>query len=246
MGLFFVQLFKHFTNYFVLVQRLYFMKNLFSVLFFAPFLAFASCDSSETEPISILDHPADTIGLQPVIEINTEGLSTAYFASGCFWCVEAIYESVNGVSEAISGYSGGKEENPTYHNLGSHAETVKVLYDSSIIDFPTLVKVYYGSQDATTFGQSPDFGEHYRSIIFFQNATEKQQAEKHKARLKEIGKYIKPIVTEIKEFEVFYEAEAYHQNYEKLNPEQSYVKGVSIPRLNKFKEKFPELLKAKK
>jgi peptide-methionine (S)-S-oxide reductase len=221
------------------------MKKLLTVLLFAPLLAIAGCETIETDTVSGILIQPDTLTIQPLVEINPEGLSTAYFASGCFWCVEAIYESVKGVSEAVSGYSGGVEENPTYHNLGTHTETVKVLYDSSIIDFPTLIKVYYGSQDATTIGQSPDFGAHYRSVIFYQNVTEQQLAQKHKTRLGELNQYIKPIVTEIKEFEVFYEAEAYHQNYERLNPEQSYVKGVSIPRLNKFKEKFPELLKAK-
>ena len=167
----------------------------------------------------------------------------AYFASGCFWCVEAIYESVSGVAEAISGYSGGIEPHPTYHNLGSHAETVQVLYDSSIVDFATLVQIYYGSQDPTTIGQNPDFGEHYRSIIFYQNTREKEVAENAKRSLQNSGLYRKPIVTEIKAFDVFHRAEEYHQDYEKLHPNQSYVKAVSIPRLNRFKESHKDLLK---
>jgi peptide-methionine (S)-S-oxide reductase len=181
-------------------------------------------------------------------EIPSEELAkyeTAYFASGCFWCVEAVYESLKGVKEAISGYSGGKEANPTYEQVGSHrtghAEAIEVYYDPAVISYATLVKVFYGSQDPTTIGQQPDFGASYRSVIFYKNAEEKAIAEAAKA---EIAKdYRKPIVTEIIPFEKFWKAEDYHQNYEKLNPNQPYVRGVSVPRLNKFKAKFPELLK---
>lgn len=172
-------------------------------------------------------------------------LKQAYFASGCFWCVEAIYESVKGVKEVISGYSGGKTPNPTYQLVGSHrtrhAEAVAVFYDPKQVSFETLVKVFYGSQDPTTVGQKPDFGDSYRSIIFYQSAEEKQIAEKAKTAI--ASKYNQPIVTEILAFDKFWPAEDYHQNYEKLNPNQPYVRGVSVPRLNLFKSKFPELLK---
>lgn len=176
-----------------------------------------------------------------------EGLETAYFASGCFWCVEAIYESVRGVDEVISGYSGGHTKNPTYQSTGTgrtgHAEAVEVYYDPTIVSFETLVKVYYGSQDPTTVGQRPDFGSQYRSIIFYKNDTEKTIAEQYKSELVKSGKYEKPIVTEIMPFEIFYRAEDYHQDFEKRNPNQSYVRAVSIPRLKRFQAKFPELLK---
>ena len=103
-----------------------------------------------------------------VVQYDIES-STAYFSSGCFWCVEAIYESIKGVEEAISGYSGGTEPNPTYQSIGSHAETVKVIYDPKVFSFEQLVQAYYGSQDPTTIGQDPDYGVHYRSILYFQN-----------------------------------------------------------------------------
>jgi len=169
--------------------------------------------------------------------------SYAYFSSGCFWCVEAIFERVEGVTEAVSGYSGGTEKNPTYQNLGSHAETVMVLYDSNVVDFPTLLKVYYGSQNPTTIGQKPDFGSHYRSIIFYQNNIEKQFTENYKAMLDDSKKYDNPVITEVMAFEKFWKAEEYHQNYEKLHPNETYVKSVSIPRLQKFQRLFPKLLK---
>jgi peptide-methionine (S)-S-oxide reductase len=176
-----------------------------------------------------------------------KGLSKAYFASGCFWCVEAVYESLTGVEEVISGYSGGTQQNPTYEQVGSgrtgHAEAVEVYYDPSKIDFKTLVEVFYDSQDPTTIGQKPDFGSQYRSIIFYQNDSEKNIAEAYMDSLTKAKIYAKPIVTEIVPFEKFWEAEGYHQNYEKLNPYQPYVVGVSIPRLKRFQAKHPELLK---
>jgi len=180
--------------------------------------------------------------------IDLENYATAYFASGCFWCVEAVYESVKGVVEVESGYSGGKEKNPTYEQVGAgrtgHAEAVKVYYDPAVIDFATLVDVYYGSQDPTTVdGQSPDFGRQYRSIIFYSNEAEKAIAERKKQELSASGLYASPIATEIVAFEKFWKAEDYHQNYEKLHPENGYVRKVSIPRLNRFKAKFPDLLK---
>lgn len=173
-------------------------------------------------------------------------LKVAYFASGCFWCVEAIYESVRGVEEAVSGYSGGHTKNPTYKSTGTgktgHAETVAVYYNPKIVSYESLVEVYFGSQDPTTFGQNPDFGSPYRSIIFYQNSNEKLIATTmFDALNKEV--YRNKMITEIKAFEKFYEAEDYHQDFEKLNPNNGYVRNVSIPRLHRFKKAYPELLK---
>ena len=179
---------------------------------------------------------------------DLKDLSKAYFASGCFWCVEAIFESVRGVEEAVSGYAGGKEANPTYKQVGagatSHTEAVEVYYDPEVIDYETLVKVYYGSHDPTTVnGQAPDFGTQYRSMILYTNEKEKEIAMKFKQDLEASGTYSKPIATEIEPLTKFWKAEEYHQDFERLNPNQSYVRSVSIPRLNRFKKKFPELLK---
>ena len=177
------------------------------------------------------------------------GLHKAYFASGCFWCVEAVFESVRGVEEAISGYSGGTERNPSYEQVGSgrtsHAEAVEVYYDSTVIDFPTLVKVYYGSHDATSVNrQGPDRGPQYRSIAFYQNPTEKAIIEGYIESLYQAGEYERgTIATEVTQFERFWPAEDYHQNYERLHPDNPYVRGVSIPRLKRFQAKYPELLK---
>ncbi len=186
------------------------------------------------------------INAKPVEVKLQNGKAKAYFSSGCFWCVEAIYESVNGVSEVINGYSGGHTNNPTYEasNTGrtGHAESVEVIYDPKIVSFSTLVDVYFGSQNPTQVnGQGPDHGTQYRSIIFYQNEEQKKIIEAKKTALSK--KLNAEVAAEIYPFQKFWKAEDYHQNYEKLHPENRYIQGVSIPRLNKFKAKFPELLK---
>ena len=175
-------------------------------------------------------------------------LDSAYFASGCFWCVEAIFESVEGVKEAVSGYAGGKEQNPTYRQVSSgatgHTESVVVFYDASVVSYQTLLKVFYGSHNPTTVnGQHPDYGKQYRSAIFYLNDKEKELATAYRDSLQKSGSFSEPIATEIAPLTKFWKAEDYHQDYEKNNPNQPYVKAVSVPRLNKFKSKFPELLK---
>ena len=178
----------------------------------------------------------------------SQGIEKAYFASGCFWCVEAIFDSVEGVQEAHSGYSGGKTKNPTYNQIGygntGHAEAVEVIYDPKVVSFKTLVEVFFGSHDPTTLNrQGPDRGTQYRSVAFYQNDTEKNAIESHIVKLIEEEVYSNKIVTEVTPLVKFYYAEEYHQDYEKLNPENSYVRNVSIPRLNRFKAKYPHLLK---
>lgn len=186
------------------------------------------------------------INAEPIEVPLKNGKARAYFASGCFWCVEAIYESVEGVDESISGYSGGYTKNPTYDasNTGrtGHAEAVEIIYNPNVVSFETLVDVYFGSQNVTQVnGQGNDRGPQYRSIIFYQNDTQKQIIlEKKEALAKKLG--VK-IAAEVYPFQKFWVAEDYHQNYEKLHPNNSYIRNVSIPRLNRFKAKFPELLK---
>ena len=218
------------------------MKHLISILLLLGTFSLGACSSlnENTNEANVSNsHAAST---------DLTSLSKAYFASGCFWCVEAIFESVEGVSEAISGYAGGKEKNPTYRQVSAgmtgHTEAVEVYYDPAVVSYETLVKVYYGSHDPTTVnGQHPDYGRQYRSVIFYTNDEEKKIAEDFKAQLDASGQYSKPIATEIVPHEKFWPAEAYHQNYEKNNPNQSYVRSVSIPRLKRFQAKFPELLK---
>ena len=166
---------------------------------------------------------------------------TAYFASGCFWCVEAIFESVKGVKEVYSGYSGGKEKNPSYEEVAygrtGHAEAVEVFYDPAVISFTQLVQVFFGSHDPTALNrQGPDRGTQYRSVAFYKNEEEQKVIQDYIALLESKKVYNRPIVTQVAPFETFYKAEEYHQDYERKNPNNSYIRNVSIPRLNRFKE----------
>jgi len=185
-------------------------------------------------------------------EVDTaafEHLPTAYFAGGCFWCVEAIFERVKGVREVVSGYAGGAEKNPTYQQVSSgqtgHAESVKVYYDPEVVSYPTLVKVFFASHDPTTLNrQGPDRGPQYRSAIFYQNPTELAVIRDYIGQLQADGEYADPITTEVAPLDQFYAAEAYHQNYERNHPQHPYIQNVSLPRLRRFQTQFPELLKA--
>lgn len=174
--------------------------------------------------------------------------AVAYFSGGCFWCVEAVYESVKGVREAISGYAGGTTLNPTYEKVGrgqtDHAETVEVHYDPSVISFAELVKVFFGSHDPTTLNrQGPDTGTQYRSIAFYSNQEEKKIIEDYIKQLSKDKVYNKPIVTEVQLIGIFYKAEEYHQNYESNNPFSPYIINVSKPRFDRFKRNYSEYIK---
>ena len=171
----------------------------------------------------------------------------AYFASGCFWCVESIYENLKGVKEVNSGYSGGKTTDPTYRQVMSgrtgHAEAIEVIYNPSEITFKTLVDVFFGSHDPTTLNkQGPDRGTQYRSIAFYENSIEKEIIENSITELLFNKTYYK-ITTEVLKFKAFYLAEEYHQDYKKKNPYNPYILNVSAPRINKFKIDYSELLK---
>tara|TARA_R110002012_G_scaffold319996_1_gene542058 strand:+ start:351 stop:1004 length:654 start_codon:yes stop_codon:yes gene_type:complete len=203
-----------------------------------------SCKNTAQNSMS--EKQAEVINAEPMQVAMEDGLSKAYFASGCFWCVEAIYESVKGVKEVHNGYTGGHSKNPTYEasNTGrtGHAEAVEVIYDANVVSFETLVDVYFASQNPTQVnGQGPDNGSQYRSILFYQNDAQKQIIDSKKAALaKELGA---TIAAEVYPFQKFWMGEDYHQDYEELHPENPYIQNVSIPRLNKFKRKMPSVLK---
>ena len=163
----------------------------------------------------------EVISKNPKVVPLQNGLARAYFASGCFWCVEAIYESVIGVEESISGYSGGHTKNPTYESSNTgrtgHAEAVEIIYDPKIVTFATLVDVYFGSQNVTQVnGQGNDRGSQYRSIIFYQNEEQKQIINTKKEALSK--KLNVKIAAEVYPFQKFWIGEDYHQDYEKLHP----------------------------
>ena len=174
-------------------------------------------------------------------------LKNAYFASGCFWCVESIYESLEGVNDVVSGYSGGWLKNPSYRQVltgkTGHAESIKVSYNPNQISFSKLVEVFFASHDPTTLNkQGPDIGPHYRSVAFYETNEEKIIIEKEIKRLLD-NKVYDLIVTEVKNFEIFYLAEGYHQDYKIKNPNNPYIWNVSVPRIEKFKSNYSDLLK---
>jgi len=174
--------------------------------------------------------------------------SVATFAAGCFWHEEALFESVKGVKEAVSGYAGGTTSNPTYEDVETgqtgHAESVNVYYDPKEISFETLVKVYFAGQDPTQVnGQGPDHGTQYRSIAFYRTPQEKSIIENQIKTLTASGKYKKPIAAQVTAFTKFWQAEDYHQDYIEHNPGSSYVQFVSIPEIKHFQKEYPELIK---
>jgi peptide-methionine (S)-S-oxide reductase len=172
----------------------------------------------------------------------------ATFAAGCFWCEESVFEGVKGVTEVISGYSGGTSKNPSYEEVGSgksgHAETVEIYYDSTKVSFQSLLKVFFASEDPTQINaQGPDEGSQYRSIVFYRNALEKKLTENYIDLLNKSGKYEKPIATQVVPFKEFWKAEAHHQNYIEQHPEDPYVQQESIPRIKRTQKQLPDFFK---
>ncbi len=178
---------------------------------------------------------------------NASNTDTAVFGAGCFWCVEAIYQRVNGVIAVESGYAGGHVENPTYNQVISgrtgHAEVAKVTFDPEIISFEELLEVFWHTHDPTTLNrQGADVGTQYRSAIFFNSLEQKQIAEKSMKKTDRSGLWDNPIVTEISPLVNYSTAEDYHQNYFNNNPNAGYCSVVIAPKLAKFKKDFPHLL----
>lgn len=220
------------------------MKHTFNYSILVMLFVFSACQTPKADNVK---QSANSDANPVQVKSTDEGLEKAYFASGCFWCVEAIYESVKGVKESISGYSGGHTENPTYEssNTGTtgHAEAVEIIYDPKVVSFSTLVDVYFGSQNITQVnGQGPDNGSQYRSIIFYQNAEQKKIIEEKIAKLNaELSN--EKVAAEVMPFQKFWVGEDYHQDFEKRNPNQRYIQAISVPRLKRFQAKFPHLIK---
>lgn len=179
---------------------------------------------------------------------RTEGLEKATFGTGCFWCTEAMFESLDGVVSAVSGYEGGQVANPTYKQVCTgetgHAECVEVTYDPKKVTYTELLEAFFRSHDPTQLNrQGADVGTQYRSVVFYHNDQQKQLAQTAKAELNKSQAYNLPIVTEISAASTFYPAEAYHQNYFANNPDQAYCSYVIAPKLDKFRKVFKEKLK---
>ncbi|MFI5401750.1 MAG: bifunctional methionine sulfoxide reductase B/A protein [Planctomycetota bacterium] len=178
----------------------------------------------------------------------TEKRATAVFAGGCFWCVEAVFEEIDGVHDAISGYAGGTKETANYKAVCSgttgHAEAVQIVYDPAKISYEDLLKVHFATHDPTTLNrQGADKGTQYRSAIFYANDQEKELAEAFLKDLSDAKVFQSRIVTTLEALKEFFPAESYHQNYVCTNPGQDYVRAVALPKVEKVREKFKDKLK---
>ena len=172
-------------------------------------------------------------------------IEKAIFGGGCFWCTEAVFRELKGVQSVVPGYAGGDKKDPSYKDVSSghtgHAEVIKIEFDPSQISYEDLLTVFFATHDPTTLNrQGADEGTQYRSIILHTTPEQKQQAEEFIKKLNADGP---PVVTELKPFEQFYEAEEYHHDYYKRNPEKAYCQIVINPKLEKLKKRFNELLK---
>lgn len=181
--------------------------------------------------------------------MDTQNFEKATLGAGCFWCVETIFQRLEGVNAVVSGYSGGPRENPTYDQVCSgatgHAEVIQVDFDPEIISFKELLEIFFSVHDPTTLNkQGADVGTQYRSVIFYHDDKQKEVAETLKRELNDTNFFGKPVVTEISSFTKFFAAEKYHQNYYNNNSGQSYCSYVITPKLEKFKKVFGGKMKS--
>jgi peptide-methionine (S)-S-oxide reductase len=192
------------------------------------------------------------INLEPfnnqLVNMQDKKLQKATFGSGCFWCTEAVFELVEGVTSVTSGYTGGNIKNPTYEEVCSeksgHAEAIQLTFDSEVISYDELLEIFWKTHDPTTLNrQGNDAGTQYRSVIFYHSEEQKKLAEKYKEALDKSGAWANPVVTEILPAAEFYKAEDYHQDYYDNNPNQGYCAFIIAPKIEKFKEVFKDKLK---
>ena len=181
---------------------------------------------------------------------NASGTQTAVFAGGCFWGVQGVFQRVNGVIQAVSGYSGGAEKTAVYELVGSgltgHAEAVKITYDPKKVSYGTLLQIYFSvAHDPTQLNrQDPDSGPQYRSAVFYADAAQKETTEKYIAQLDAAKAYPKKIVTQVVPLTAFYPAEAYHQDYLTLHPDSGYIARFDLPKIANLKAMFPQQYRA--
>lgn len=179
---------------------------------------------------------------------KTEKVESVAFGGGCFWCTEVVFRQLNGVVGVTSGYAGGETVNPTYTSVSTgktgHAEVILIEYDPRVISFGKLLEVFFDSHDPTALNrQGNDIGTQYRSILFYISLKQREEAENYIKKLTDSQKYSKQIVTEVIPLEKFYPAEEYHQEYYAKHPDETYSSIVIKPKIEKIREKYPELLK---
>jgi peptide-methionine (S)-S-oxide reductase len=205
-------------------------STLFRCLYLLIFLPFYSCLGNNNNNLKSLD-------------MQNQNLDTIYFGAGCFWCVEAIFQQVNGVKEVTPGYCGGAIKNPTYNEVCSgktgHAEVAKIVFNPSIVDLSHLLEVFWKTHDPTTLNrQGNDIGTQYRSAIFFVKDSHRDEVLKLKEELIAEKVWDQPIVTQVEKLDVFYPAEDYHHNYFNNNKSQGYCQFVIQPKIEKYKKIF--------
>jgi peptide-methionine (S)-S-oxide reductase len=220
--------------------------NLYQVaVTFVAAIFFNSCEARTENPN--LQNP-ETMETPAATTTTNSTLDTATFGSGCFWCVEAVFQDLKGVEKVVSGYSGGFVKNPAYREVcmgtTGHAEVCQITYNPSVITFEELLEVFWKTHDPTTLNyQGNDHGTQYRSAIFYHSEEQRKLAEEYKKKLDASGAFDKPIVTEITAYKNFYPAENYHQDYFKLNGTEPYCTFVIQPKVDKFKKVFKDKLK---
>ncbi len=186
----------------------------------------------------------------PAVNVKTtaKGKQRAVFAGGCFWCTEAVFEQLNGVEKVVSGYAGGDKASAHYNLVGEgrteHAEAIEITFDPAKITYGQLLKVFFSTaHDPTTLNrQGPDSGRQYRSAVFYVDAEQKHVTDAYIKQLTDAGSFKKPIVTQITELKMFYPAEDYHQDFVKLNPRHGYVVVNALPKIEKTRKEFPNLV----
>jgi peptide-methionine (S)-S-oxide reductase len=175
-------------------------------------------------------------------------LEIATFGGGCFWCTEAVFDEVTGVTDVVSGYTGGQLDDPSYDDICAgttgHAEVIRVTFDAAIISYAEVLEIFFATHDPTTLNrQGADRGTQYRSAIFVHSPEQRLIAEQTIATLNAEKIWGSPIVTEVSDVSTFYPAEDYHQEFFKRNPNQGYCMAVVSPKLTKFRQKFMSKLK---
>lgn len=192
----------------------------------------------------------DTTAQENLQQNYNTPMDTATFGEGCFWCIEPMYTQLIGIKQVRVGYSGGTIKDPTYRQVSTgttgHVEVAQIIYDTTQLSYKELLKVFFKTHNPTTLNrQGNDIGTQYRSVIFYHNKEQQKEAEQYLKELNESNTYKEPIVTEIEPYKDFYQAEDYHQNYYRNNPNKPYSKYETEPRLKEFEKNFPELIKKK-
>jgi len=222
------------------------LRNFLTLLLgLAVFSACAQSSAKRNETTDIAD------GIARLPKSNTAAIDTAIFGAGCFWCVEAQFATLKGVTSVVSGYSGGRKANPTYSQVSSgrsgHAEVIEVLYDTTAISYDELLEAFFLSHDPTQLDrQGNDVGTQYRSVIFARTQEQYSKSQYYIDKLNKEAVYKSPIVTAVEPFVAFYKAEDYHQEYYAKNGEEAYCVYVIKPKMEKFRKVFKDRLKSGK